>query len=238
MGSTLTLDGFYVPRLGIVKRFAKTLLLLLVMTSAVFADHLAMPHSYATPSADGKFLFVMIAPIESERDGRDLNDRDRQEAQRIRAKYPVSGMYPNDGSTKALWTVDWHSYSVLVPSDGSYLVRLGPWAQNLSDEAFTFFRNGQPIRTYRIGDLVDTDLAFPHTVSHFRWQENISLDDQYHSLTVATLSKEKYVFDYTTGNSVSARRPLRGVVIGGVVVFAFVIVVLLGRKKLFSLHAI
>lgn len=206
--------------------------LVLLTPLLVSADHIALPHSYATLSADGKFVFVMIAAIEAERDGLSLRNEDKQRAKAIRAKYTTSGMYRNDGSTTPLWTVGWYSYSVLVASDGVHLVRLGPWANRLSDEAFTFFNNGNEIRNYRIGDLVDSAALLPHSVSHFRWEENVHLDDQKRVLSVATLSKEKYFFDFTTGELVSARRPLRGIAVVGGVIVALLAVWGVRRRKL------
>jgi hypothetical protein len=58
------------------------------------------------------------------------------------------------------------------------------------------------------------------------------LDDQKRVLSVATLSKEKYVFDFTTGELVSARRPLRGIAIAGGVILALMAVWGVTRRKM------
>src|SRR5207249_11580668 len=108
----------------------------------------------------------------------------------------ASGMYRNDGSTRPRWTVDWYSYSVLVPSDGVHLIRCGPWASSTSDEAFTIFASGQLVKSYKVGDLVDTTAFLQHTVSHFFWEQEMRLDEARARLIVRTLGGESYVFDY------------------------------------------
>lgn len=180
----------------------------------------------------------MIAPIEADRDGPYLRDEDKREPQRIRARYPASGMYLNDGSTTPLRTVDWYSSSVLVASDGIHLVRRGPWARSLSDEAFTFFANGKELRSYKIGDVVKTETSLPHTVSHFTWEEEMKLDEGKRTLTVAILSKEKYVFDYTTGEIISANRPIRAIVVAGVAVSLFIALLIVKRRRKFAKGAV
>lgn len=206
------------------------LLLVLLPPAWVYGDTAALPHSYATPSANGKFVFVMLAPVEADREGITLGAEERAEARRVRAKYPASGMYLNDGATTPLWTVDWYHHSVLVASDGVHLVRFDPWVSDRSDEAFTFFAGGEAIRTYKVSDLVDIEAVLPQTVSHFEWEGDIHLDDEKRVLAVTTLSKEKYVFDYATGELVSARRPLRGIVVAVGVVLAFMAVWMLRRR--------
>ncbi len=211
-------------------RTTLAILVILIAPVLALADSELEPRSYSVASPNGKFLFVMIAPIEPQRDGLYWREQQKQELQRIRASYSISGMYPNDGSTNPMWTVNWYSYSVLVPNDGVHVVRLGPWARSISDEAFTFFENGKQIRTYRIADLVDTAIFLPHTVSHFEWAENINIDDESRKLTVATLSKERYAFDFTTGKLVSARRPLRAILVTAGVVFTLLAVWILAKK--------
>lgn len=147
----------------------------------------------------------MIAPIDKNLDGIAYGEDGKKQAKLIRAKYRKSGMYSNDGSTKPLWTVDWYSHVVLVASDGIHLVRTGPWASKGSDEAFTLFSNGKLIRSYKISDLVKSIEDLPHSVSHFMWDDEDSwkLDDGKQTLSVSTLNKEHYVFDYRTGKQLS-----------------------------------
>ncbi len=158
----------------------------------VYADKEAPPKSYEEFSPDKKFVFVMIAPIDYSRDGRYFGEEGVAKEKRIRATYPKSGMYSNDGSTKPLWTVDWYSRFVLVASDGIHLVRMGPWAMKGSNEAFTFFANGKKIRSYKINDLVRSIKDLPHTASHFSWlgYDGIKLDESKFTFSVSTLNDE------------------------------------------------
>ena len=205
----------------------------MLMPLPAFADTEAMRRSYVSPSANNKFLFVMIASIEIESDGISYGDEGKKEAQRIRAKYPSSGMYLNDGSTKPLWTVDWYAHSVLVASDGNHIIRRGGWATKLSDEAFTIFEQNKVIRSYQISDLVDTELLLPHTAHHFQWEEAIALDDYNHTLFVSTLSKERYVFDLLTGETISVEKPIRmWLMLSGVIIMFVIIFGLTKRKRL------
>jgi hypothetical protein len=209
------------------------LLSIMLTPLLTFADTEAMPRSYVSPSANNKFLFVMIASIEIQQDGLDYGDEGKKEAQRIRAKYPSSGMYLNDGSTNPLWTVDWYSNSVMVASDGNHIIRLGPWATSLSDEAFTIFEQNNVVRSYKIGELVATDLLLPHSVSHFEWEEAMSLNNYNHTLFVSTLSKERYIFDFFTGETISSEKPVRmWFAISGVTILFLIIFVLMKRKRL------
>lgn len=189
------------------------LLAILLNAGYGYGDSVAWPSSYSTVSANGKYVFVMLAPVQSEKDGIALRLEDQKAAQGLRAKYHVSGLYTNDGSTTPLWTVDWYAYSVLVASDGVHLVREGPWAENSFTEAFSFVENGREIRSYRVTDLLDTTLTLPHTVSHFQWEKSMRLDDSSQTLLVTTLNKDRYTFDMTTGSLTSAHRPMRTTVL-------------------------
>ena len=154
------------------------------------------PYTYTKLSPNGQYLFVMLAP------GKESEGE---------IPYFVSGLYFNDASTTPLWTVDWYAFSVNVLSDGVHLIRWGPWATDTWDEALTFFANGKVLRSYNISDLIDTTLGLDKSVSHFYWinQERTNIHENNHTLALATISDEKYTFDYTTGEIISARRPLR-----------------------------
>jgi len=104
----------------VVRSIGPCLALLAILLNAVpgFGDSVAPPSSFSTVSANGKYVFVMIAPVRSEEDGIYLRPEDRKDARTLRAKYHVSGLYRNDGSTTPLWTVNWYAYSVLVAFDG------------------------------------------------------------------------------------------------------------------------
>ena len=181
--------------------YSLALALVFLFPAVARGDSMDRPHSYVKESPDGKYLFVMLAPSDNALDW-------GAEFQTI---FPASGMYLNDVSRTPLWTVDWYASSVVVFSDGVHVIRYGWWPENLSNEAITFFANGKMLRSYQISDLVDTSLFLDRTVSHFRWEraDDTEFDETDHTFSVATISDEKYTFDYTTGEIVSARRPLR-----------------------------
>ncbi len=208
-------------------------LLILLNGALGHGDTNAERSSFSAASANGKFVFVMLAPIQAEADGIKSRPEHRKEIQNLRSKYRVSGLYVKDGSATPMWTVSWYAYSVIVASDGVHLVRQGPWAEGSSTEAFSLFRNGKEIRTYRVGDLVDTTLTLPHTVSHFVWAQSMRLDDSTRILYVTTLNKDRYAIDITTGNVIRAYRPMRiaASITASIVAVAIAVIVLRRRQK-------
>jgi hypothetical protein len=175
------------------------LTLVCFIPAVAYGDSEYAPYTYTELSPNGQYLFVMLAP------GKELAGD---------VPYTVSGLYFNDTSTTPLWTVDWWAPAVDVLSDGVHLVRWGePWAEDTSYEALTFFANGKMLRAYRINDLLDTTLGLHVTVSHFVWKKEYvdvpAFDVNNHTLTLVMGTDEKYIFDYTTGEIISARRPLR-----------------------------
>lgn len=177
-------------------------------TSLAVADTPARPASYKQVSADGRFVFVMLNPFPADAD----NDE-------LRQTYSKSGLYKNDGSADPLWAVDWYCDQVEVASDGVHLVRHGPWPSlskqpsgpvgptELGQEAVSFFANGKLLRTYSIGELVSDPDRLPRSWSHFRWRESGSLNDVSLEYTLTTKDGNTFVFDLTTGATVSAHRP-------------------------------
>ena len=179
--------------------FWLALTLVLFLPAIAYGDSEIEPSSYVRESPNGKYLFVMLAPDY-------VHERNE-----LRNIFPASGMYLNDVSRTPLWTVDWYADSVIVFSDGVHIARWEPWAGSLSDEALAFFENGKELRSYRISDLADTTLASIRTVSHFYWNrgDSAEIHENDHTFSLITMSDERYTFDYTTGDMISARRPLR-----------------------------
>lgn len=217
------------------RRILELLLLgwIIVDAQNIFSDTTIPPYSYSTTSANGKFVFVMISPVEMERDGDYLGPEDKQKSQKVREKYSASGLYLNNGSNKALWTVNWYAYNVLIASDGVHLVRNGPWASSGDDEAITFFAAEKQVKTYKVSDLVRFIWYLPHSVSHFVWEKSQELDDKNKTYTLETLQKDKFVFDITTGDITSSRRPstyfMTCAALIGIGVLALIIVRVRGR---------
>lgn len=173
----------------LVKIFAAIAAPLLLLCGPQFAmaDSPAEPHSYTTLSENKEFEFVMNAPG-------DKSGRDRRR----------SGLYRRDGSSNPLWTVNWYAGSVIVASDGVHLVRSGPWAGSLGDEAFSFFESGKLIRSYQIKDLLTTSEGLVYTSSHFFWLKNLNFDDAKGWLSLTTLTGDQKVFDIAKGEIIQS----------------------------------
>src|SRR5258708_2997031 len=204
---------------------------IVVLTQSAIADHIADPCSYSVASKDGRYIFVMLASVRLESDGIGVGKAEREEAQRLRKKYHVSGLYLNDESTTLLWTVDWYAYAIILPSDGVHLVRQGPWASQRHDEALSFCANGKVIKSYRVADLVDFTWLLPHSVSHFRWSNEMALDDEGQALALSTLDRSTYVFDTKTGKILSSSRPTRLALVGVLAATVFLAFVIPSRKR-------
>src|SRR5438309_502884 len=161
-----------------MERVARWIVLASVLLAAsATADRMSPPFNYKRPTPDGRFVFVMISGWPADRDGLRFKENLAAEMRAIRATYPRSGLYRNDGSTVPLWTVDWYAYDVDVASDGVHLVRHGPWTSSSDEEAFSFFARGQLVRSYRVKDVLDFPVLMPHSVSHFQWIDAQHFDD-------------------------------------------------------------
>src|SRR5688500_3455468 len=87
------------------------------------ADKKGPPQTRKEVTADGKFVFVMLAPQTLEDELKSHGTEDAKNAvTAIRNVYKKSGLYKNDGSAEPLWTVDWYA-PVTVLSDGEHLIR-------------------------------------------------------------------------------------------------------------------
>ena len=90
-----------------------SVLIVAVATPFSFADSPGRPSSYVKPSADGRYLFVMIAPFSPESEASYWGGERATKIRAIRKKYRASGLYRNDGSPEPLWTVDWYAFWVV-----------------------------------------------------------------------------------------------------------------------------
>jgi len=161
-------------------------------------------YSYTKLTHDAQYLFVMISPRSAEHDGAGSNSSIRQGIRKIRDTYTRSGLYRNDGSTIPLWTVNWYAFGIEPLSDGVHLVRKGPWAipYNYYDaEAVTFFAKDKLIRSYTVSDLV----ADPADLPDYTLPDCQHLNDQDKTYTIITNHGEYYLFDVTTGKTITVR---------------------------------
>jgi hypothetical protein len=206
------------------------------------ADTPAPPKSYKRVTSDGSYVFVMIADVSLEEEVRHWNEETGQGIREIREKYSQSGMYRNDGSTKPLWTVDWHA-GVEIASNGVHLIRHGPWATSTEGEAISFFADGKLLRMWYIRELVDAPELLKHTVSHFFWIRNATMDDTRLEYSISTEDGNRFVFDMRTGQVIHTSRstllykvffeahPTLPIAIGLIAVACGVFAVVLVRRK-------
>lgn len=171
----------------------------------VRADSVPTQCSYSIRLDDG-LSFVMIAVLPFNECASQGTEK-IEAGKAIRKKYQISGLYRDD-APGPLWTVDWYSYKVFISSDGKNLVRIGPWASNTSDEAFSFFNNGQLVKTYQVGEIIRYDSALPHSVSHFQWEKQFELNDSKRTFEVTTLEDGRFTFNLLNGEIISQRLPL------------------------------
>lgn len=177
--------------------------------STARADSPTPPFSFTKPSPDGRFLFVMIPRSTLDNEMPHWNEETKAKIRAIRQTYTQSGLYRNDGTSTPLWTVDWYAYDVDVASDGIHLVRHGPWASCVDQEAFSFLANGKLVRTYAVSELIDLKFLLPHSVSHFQWSHGSRLDDAALRYAVSTKDGNSFVFDITDGSIVQETRYAR-----------------------------
>lgn len=190
-------------------RLVILLLTMLIFVGSAFADKEAPKSTYTVTSPNGKYIFIMLSPYSVDRDVAPWIKEHAEEIRKVRSKYHQSGLYFNDGSTNALWTVDWYAHNVELSADGMHLVRRGPWASTLKEEALSFFAKGELLKSYRIDQLADYPSLMPRSASHFSWKKMSSMDDKNKSYHLRTIHGETYRFDITTGQIVSSFRTPR-----------------------------
>lgn len=195
----------------------------------MLAERIDYIPSHTVPSADGRYLFVMLSPDEPwrieryvawvregwARAGEEMEDRadaERhlmarvREEMRLRRKYPASGLYRNDGSTRPLWTVEWYEGgpdSIRVASDGVHLVRHPTLANDAYDMGVTFYARGRPLRSYKVSELLLENDKMGYTSAYaYRWWENNELNDDAGTFTIMKLNDSRVVFNFATGEVV------------------------------------
>jgi hypothetical protein len=226
-------------------------LCLLVPGSTLAFDVIA--RSWTAASPDGRYLFVSIPPrmtLEQEliytRDDETIRRTMKALAQRndlkpevvaritnslsrawvtqLRQRYPVSGLYRNDGSTNLLWAMP-HNFlaAALIANDGKHLVAFDSDDPGVGRSVLAFYATGKLVRSYTLGDLVAFPFLLPTESGPSRpWCLSYALDDASGRLTVITKLRDRYVFDLATGRIVSSFRPSR--LLAGLLVTVLIIV--------------
>lgn len=182
------------------------LALFIFMSISVFADKPAPPSSYKIISSNNNFVFVMIAPLTLEQELRPWNEAKKKEILEVRNLYSQSGMYKNDSTNELLWPVDWFAYGVEIANDGAHIVRHGPWASSMEDDAIIFYANGKVVGSYKIDRLVKNKRKLEHTASHFFWEKESLFDREQLRYYIETLDNKHYIFDIKSGNIISGQK--------------------------------
>jgi len=185
------------------------LVTMFLSVSGAIADKESPKSTYTTKSPGGEYLFVMLSPYPFEDETRLYTEEWAKELRGIQSKYSESGLYRNDGSADALWTVDWFAHKVEVSADGIHLVRWGPWSSHSRMEAVSFFANGKLLKSYRINQLVDLPFLMPRSASHFRWAKSQSMNDTNKSYELITYDGGRFGFDIASGEIVTSFRTPR-----------------------------
>src|SRR5262245_15738463 len=87
----------------------------LLLAGPAFAYTSAPPHSFAKPTANGKYVLVMLHSLERPAD------------KGLKERYGCSGLYPTDDPTKPAWHCEWRAVwerNVFASDDGIYAVRV------------------------------------------------------------------------------------------------------------------
>lgn len=155
----------------------------ILASSPVFSDSEALPSDFSQVTKNSDFIFVMLSPFEK----RTL-------------EYNQSGLYKNNGTQLPEWTVDWYSFGVIPHSNGKHLVRFGPWASSVLQEALSFYKNGKLIKQYNISDLIKDKSKLEHTVSHFSWREDVEYLEDEGVIYLKTKDNIEYIFSIYSGN--------------------------------------
>jgi hypothetical protein len=135
---------------------------------------LSIPETRTIPSANGKYLLVLLTPKEERGYRREYDpaiDAPRTEDEiqeqhesilrqnEIEDLYPQSGLYRNDGSTALLWPIGYFPppKDIYVSNDGVHLiVAFLSWDGNASERgnALEFYASGRQLAVYNEDQLL------------------------------------------------------------------------------------
>ena len=118
--------------------------------------------------------------------------------------YPVSGLYPNDGSITPLWQVERLEPPLHVTDDGRYLAYVGGNAYERSTIAVKFYDRGKLIRELKIDDFLSPGEDPRPGMAGFVWNLEVAFDRKRGLLRITTLKGERRLFSMATGERVEA----------------------------------
>jgi hypothetical protein len=177
-------------------KFMLSLLGLLAVLPALRAD-MAPLVSTKKVLGNGKFLLVMLFPPENTLNKENL----------LNKTYPQSGLYPNDGSNKPLWTLD-HPFQgqVFVSADGDFLANVVFPAEPKGD-GVRFYHKGKLLRAYKVEELARPD-SIQNACPSCLWSENVGYDAAAEILTVMSRDGRNWRFELRTGKAMVPDNPL------------------------------
>jgi hypothetical protein len=160
-------------------------------------------------TANGKYVLVLLVP-----DANAVGEPDVTSPE-IRAKYPRSGLYSQDGSL--VWPIDWYlppggeGEWITLLDDGEHLITwTQPWpikyvGQTACDNIeLGFYKRGRELKSYRINELVRCPGRLERYESGYIWRASYSVDQATRTLRIHTTDGHVLDFDITTGEKTDA----------------------------------
>jgi hypothetical protein len=146
-----------------------------------------MPHAITSPS--GEYIFTMIP-------GKNGG---------LGVCYGIG----DDGAFIERWkSSGWYSEDIVLENDGIHLVRIGSWRSRdqdglppLESLAIAFYRRGELIKQYLVGDLVMDPASLISSSAGMQWLGNLRRADLESGGQYALITTDgfEYVFDTATG---------------------------------------
>lgn len=167
-------------------------------TARAFGPAMTGTYSYKKETPDGRHVLVMLGG----RWSRAHPPGTTPPQDPLAAKYPHSGMYPNDGSAQPLWRFSGyvHPEEVALFSDGIHMV-YGVYQASSSDQTvLSFFAHGESIRHYTVKEYRSLT-GKPFLDYEVR---DVAVDDAAHTLEITDTVGNRFTFDATTGDAIDA----------------------------------
>jgi hypothetical protein len=159
---------------------------------------------------DGKYVVVAICRQSLEEELAYQRTNSDAEIRAIRATYPASGLYRNDGSTDPIWTfaVEPWPRSVEIAPDGIHAVLPGGWVDSVGGTVVYLLRNGNVFREYDVEQIIpNLRLKVLANRGYMISCAGVSFDRENMTYTVVTEQGERTVIDVTTGAIVAHDSP-------------------------------
>ncbi|MEZ0371094.1 MAG: hypothetical protein ACAI44_18515 [Candidatus Sericytochromatia bacterium] len=120
----------------------------------------------------------------------------------LRRKYRYAGLYPNNGSSVPLWTINWYADGNVYPvSDGIHLVKVNYSPRPEEETAVSFYRRGKLLKSYKFLDLVNevSHLTSDSMCSRIDWIDKLEYREDKGFLYIKTKDGIQYRFSIYSG---------------------------------------